>query len=99
MEHNKKILKFDQTQIRAVYYINFKVLYQISHKCLEGYWGLKKGIYGILIMMHYNLKTEKQLPHWYCFPEYSRKQMKQTLIDNVGLWSDIYIATRRQYTG
>ena len=27
-------------------------------------------------MMHYNLKTEKQLPHWYCFPEYSRKQMK-----------------------
>ena len=27
-------------------------------------------------MMHYNLKTEKQFPHWYCFPEYSRKQMK-----------------------
>jgi hypothetical protein len=51
---------------------------KITHKTLI-LWArhlLIMWVYGILIMMHYNLKTEKQFPHWYCFPEYSRKQMK-----------------------
>jgi hypothetical protein len=29
----------------------------------------------------------------------NNKITHKTLIDNVGLWPDIYIATRRQYTG
>lgn len=27
-------------------------------------------------MMHYKRKTEKEFLCWYCFPEYSRKEMK-----------------------